>query len=71
MKNKIVGSFYGEDGFFHLAVEDGFPMLKVHGTDDELRAKLKFEDVSMLDSMIIQLEDMKKDLFLKASKSLF
>ena len=71
MKNRTVGSFYGDDGYFHLAVEDGFPMLKVHGTDDELRAKLKFEDVSMLDSMIIQLEDMKKDLFLKASKNLF
>ena len=68
MKNKTVGSFYGEDGFFHLAIEEGFPMLKVHGTDDVLRAKLKFEDVSMLNSMIIQLEDMKKDLFVKPER---
>lgn len=71
MESRTIGSFYSEDGFFHLTIEDGFPMLKVHGRDDELRAKLKFEDVSMLNSLIIQLEEMKKDLFLKSSKKLF
>lgn len=65
MESKILGSIYGDEGFLHLVIEEGFPMLSLHGNNEELKGKIKFEDLCMLDNFIVQLEDMKKALFLK------
>ena len=68
MENEILGSIYGNEGFLHLVVEEGFPMLRLHGNNEELKGKIKFEDVCMLDNFIMQLEGMKRALFLKRKK---